>query len=106
LPNFENLWSDCTQEESKLISKTQNNNEVENQSLDAQVKKRNKREEGMLAKSKRPRYKKDALKIRFYSCQKLGQCSFQCPDRNEKEKKKHHAHETDDEEHSKASKDE
>jgi hypothetical protein len=106
LPKFDKLWSDCTQEESRLISKTQKTNEEENQALVAQVKKRKKREEGSPKKSKRPRYKKDASKVRCYSCQKLGHYAFQCPDRNEKEKKKHHAHAADAEEHSKASKDE
>jgi hypothetical protein len=105
-PKFDKLWSDCTQEESMMTSKTQNNNEDENQALVSQVKKRKKREEGNLKKSKRPRCKKDASKIRCYSFQKLGYYAFQCPNRNEKEKKKHHAHATDAEEHSKASTDE
>ena len=70
------------------------------------MNKRNKREEGNPKKSKRPRFKKDAWNIRCYSCHKLGHYAFQCPDRNEKEKKKHHAHVADVEEHSKASKDE
>jgi hypothetical protein len=106
LPKFDKLWSDCTEEESKLISKTQKTNEEENQALTAQVKKRKKREEGSPKKSKRPRYKNDASKVRCYSYQMLGRYAFQCPDRNEKEKKKHHAHAADVEEHSKASKDE
>ena len=89
-----------------MISKTHKTNEDENQALAAQVKKRKKREEGSPKKSKRPRYKKDASKIRCYSCQKMGHYAFQCLDRNEKEKKKHHAHATDAKEHSKASKDE
>jgi hypothetical protein len=41
-----------------MISKTQKTNEDENQALAAQVKKRNKREEGNPKKSKRPCYKK------------------------------------------------
>jgi hypothetical protein len=106
LPKFDNLWSDCTQEESRLISKTQKTNEEENQALATQVKKRKKREEDNPKKSKRPRYKKDASKVKCYSCQKLGHYAFQCPNRNEKEKKEHHAHAADIEEHSKASKDE
>jgi hypothetical protein len=36
----------------------------------------------------------------------LGYYSFQCPNRNENEKKKHHEHATDVEEHAKTSKDE
>jgi hypothetical protein len=105
LPKFDKLWSDCTQEQSRLISKTQKTNEEENQALAAQVKKRKKIEEGSPKKSKRPCYKKDASKVRCYSCQKLGHYSFQCSYINEKEKKKHHAHAIDAEEHSKASKD-
>jgi len=105
-PKFDKLWSDCTQEESMMTSKTQNNNEDENQALVSQVKKRKKREEGSLKKSKRHRYKKDALKIRCYNFQNLRHYAFQCPYRNEKDKKKHHAHGPDAEEHSKASKDE
>jgi hypothetical protein len=105
-PKFDKLWSDCTQEESRLISKTQKTNEDENQALSSQVRKRKKREEVKLKKYKRPCYKKDASKIRCCNCQKLGHYDFQCPDRNEKEKKKHHAHATDVEEHSKESKDE
>ena len=89
-----------------MTSKTQNNNEDENQELVAPVNKRNKMEEGNTKNSKRPRYKKDASKIRCYSFQKLGHYAFQCAYRNEKEKKKHHAHAADAEEHSKASKDE
>jgi hypothetical protein len=77
LPKFDKLWSNCTQEESRLISKTQKTNEDENQALAAQVKKRKKREEGSLKKSKRPCYKKDASNIRCYSCQKLGHYAFQ-----------------------------
>ena len=82
----------------------QNNNEDENQALVAQVRKRKKRDYGIPKKSKRPRYKKDVSKTKCFSFQKLGHYAFQCPDRNEKEKKKHHAHEIDAEEHSKASK--
>jgi hypothetical protein len=37
-PKFVKLWSDCTQEESRMISKTQNTNEEENQALAAKVK--------------------------------------------------------------------
>jgi hypothetical protein len=106
LSKFDKLWLDCTQGESRLISKKQKTDEVENQALDSHVKKRKKREEGIMKNSKRPCYNKDASKIRYYSFQKLGHYAFQCLDRNEKEKKKHHAHAADVEDHSKASKDE
>jgi hypothetical protein len=106
LHKFDKLWADCSQEESRLMSKKQKVNDEENQALATQVKKRKKREEGSPKKSKRSRYKKDAANIRCYSFQNLGHYAFQCPDRNEKEKKKNHAHVADAEEQSKASKDE
>jgi hypothetical protein len=105
LPKFDKLWANCSQEESRLMSKKQKVDDEENQALAAQVKKRKERE-GNPKKPTRPRYKKDASKIRCYSCQKLGHYAFQCSNRNEKEKKKHHAHVANAEEHSKASKDE
>jgi hypothetical protein len=60
LPKFDKLWSYCTQEESRLISKSQKTKDDENQALAAQVKKMNEREEGSSKKSMKPHYKKDA----------------------------------------------
>jgi hypothetical protein len=62
------------------------------------VKKRKERREVSLKKTKRPRYKKDASKVRCYNCKKLGHYAFQCPHKNEKGNRKHHAHATDTEE--------
>ena len=45
LHKFDKLWSDCTQEESRLISKSQNTNDDENQAPVAHVKKRKERED-------------------------------------------------------------
>jgi hypothetical protein len=42
LHKFDKLWSDCTQEESRLISKSQNTNDDENQAPVAHVKKKKK----------------------------------------------------------------
>jgi hypothetical protein len=42
LPKFNKLWADCTQQEFRLISKSQKTNDDENQALVAQVKKRKK----------------------------------------------------------------
>ena len=63
LPKFDKLWADCSQEESRLISKKQKVDDEENQACVAQVKKRNKREESRMKKCKRSHYKKDASKI-------------------------------------------
>jgi len=40
LSKFDKLWTDCTYEESRLISKSQKTNDEENQALVAHVKKR------------------------------------------------------------------
>jgi hypothetical protein len=98
LPKFDKLWSDCTQEESRLISKSQKENDDENQALVAHVKKRKERGEVSPKKTKRPHYKKDVSKVRCYNCKKMGHYAAQCPHRNEKGKRKHHAHATDTEE--------
>ena len=95
---FNKLCADYTQEESRLISKTQKTNEDENQALAAQVKKRKEREEGNPKKSKRPCYKKDVSNIRCYNCKEMGHYAAQCPLKYEKGKKKHHAHVADVEE--------
>jgi hypothetical protein len=93
-PKFNKLWEDCTQEESRLISKSHKKNDDENQELSTQVKKRKEREEGSPKKSKRPLYKKDASKIRCYNCKEMRHYAAQCPLKYEKGKKKHHAHAT------------
>jgi hypothetical protein len=90
LPKFDKLWTDYTQEESRLISKSQKKNDEENQALATHVKKRKERRHIDPNKTKRPCYKKDMLKIRCYSCKKLGHYVFQCPHKNEN--RNHHAH--------------
>jgi hypothetical protein len=84
LPKFDKLWLDCTQEESKLISKSQKANGDENQALVAHVKKRKERGEFSVKKTKRPCYKKDASKVICYNCKNMGHYVAQCPHRNEK----------------------
>jgi hypothetical protein len=98
LPKFDKLWSDCTQEESRLISKSQKTNDEENQALVAHVKKRKERRNNSPKKNRRsvPDHKKDVSKIRCFNCQKLGHFAYQCP--QGKGKRKHHAHATDMEE--------
>jgi hypothetical protein len=85
-PKFDKLWSDCTQEESKLISKSQKENDDENQALAAHVKKRKERREVSLKKTKRPHYKKDVSKVRCYNCKNMGHDAAQCPHRMKKER--------------------
>jgi len=63
-PKFDKLWTNCTQEESRLISKTQNINDDENQSLSSHVNKRKDRREFSPKRAKIPRYNKDVSKVR------------------------------------------
>jgi hypothetical protein len=69
LPKFDKLWSDCTQEESRLISKSQKNNDEENQALVAHVKKRKERRNTSPKKNRKsiPDHKKDVSKIRCFN---------------------------------------
>ena len=98
LPKFDKPWTDCTQEESRLISKSQKTNDEENQALVAHEQKRKERRNTSLKKTRRlvPDHKKDVSKIRCFNCKKLGHFSFQCP--QGKGKRKHHAHVADMEE--------
>jgi hypothetical protein len=96
LPKFDNLWTDCTQEESRLISKSQRTNDEENKALAVHVKKRKERRNTSPKKTRRLDHEKDVSKIRCYKCKKLGHCAFQCP--HGKGKRKHHAHAIDMEE--------
>jgi hypothetical protein len=100
---FDKLWADCSQEESRLISKKQKVDDEENQALATQVKKIKEREEDSPRRSKKPHHKMDVSKVQCFNCRKMGHYAAQCPHKHEKEKekKKHHA-----EEQSKALKDE
>jgi hypothetical protein len=95
LPKFDKLWTNYTQEESRLISKSQKTSDEENQALDAHVKKRKERRNTSANKNIRsvPDHKKDVSKITCFNCQKLGHFAYQCP--QGKAKRKHHAHATD-----------
>jgi hypothetical protein len=81
LPKFDKLWIDCTQEESRLISKPKKTNDEESQALAAHVKKRKERRNTNPNKTKRsvPDHKKDVSKIRCFTCKKLGHFAYQCP---------------------------
>jgi hypothetical protein len=63
-PKFDNLWTECTPEESRLISKSQKTNDEENHALVAHVKKRKERRNTIPNKTRRSYHKKDVSKIR------------------------------------------
>jgi hypothetical protein len=96
LPKFDKLWTDCTQEESRLTSKSLKTNDEENQALSAHVKKRKERREVSPKKLKEHIIRRMRQKFRCYNCKKLGHYASHCPHKNEQGK--HHAHATDMEE--------
>jgi hypothetical protein len=67
LPKFNKLSEDCTQEQSRLISKSQKINNDENQSHVDQVKKKKEKEESNPKKSKKLCHRKDASNIKCYT---------------------------------------
>ena len=73
LPKFDKLWTDCTQEEARLISKMQKTNDEENQALAAHARKGKGRK---FTKNTDRRLvsenTKDMSKIRCYNCNQLG----------------------------------
>jgi hypothetical protein len=108
LPKFHKLWAECSQEETRLMSKKKKVDDEENQSLATQVKKRKEREDRSPRRYKKPHHKRNVSKAQCFNCRKMGHYAAQCPHKHdtEKEKKKHHAHAAEAEEHSKTSKDE
>jgi hypothetical protein len=103
LPKFDKLWTDCTQEESRLADKQKRSLDDEDQALTVQARGRGRRSffrknnDRKEANSERiPDKKKDVSKIRCFNCQKMGHFSYECP--QGKGKRKHQAHVAENEE--------
>lgn len=91
VPKFEELWTACTQEESRVISKgkIQRSDEGDSQAYTKHFKKAGRRKkfwfqrrnEGRRPKGRRlaPQGKKNMSKVRCYHCHKFGHYGIDCP---------------------------
>ena len=83
-PTFEELWTCCAQEESRINAKEKPQNKYDDQAFTARFK--NKRKFGSRRKTNQ---EKDILEIQCFNCQKYGHYRNQCPEI--KKRKKHEA---------------
>ena len=108
IPKFDKLWADCAQEEARLLS-LQDPEEEEDQALAAHTRKAKKRPSAKIGGRRFPEKRKDLSHIRCFNCDKKGHFAKDCPKKSSKSKdkgkfkgkgkRKHHAHATDDKEH-------
>jgi hypothetical protein len=87
-PTFEELWTCCAQEESRINAKQKPQNKYDDQAFTTRFKKfKNKRKFGSRRK---PNQEKDISEIQCFNCQKYGHYRNQCLELK-KMKKKHEA---------------
>jgi hypothetical protein len=87
-PTFEELWTCCAQEESRISTKEKSQKKDDDQSYRAKFKKfRNKKK---FDSRKKPKQEKDMSKIQCFNCRKYGHYRNHCPDLK-KRKKTHEA---------------
>jgi hypothetical protein len=84
-PTFEELWTCCAQEESRINAKEKHQKKYDDQAFTARFK--NKRKFGSRRK---PNQEKDISKVQCFNCQKFGHYKNQCPELK-KRKEKHEA---------------
>jgi hypothetical protein len=87
-PTFEELWTCCTQEESRISAKEKPQNKYNDQAFTARFKNfKNKRKFGSRRKTNQ---EKDISEIQCFNCQKYGHYKNHCPELK-KRKEKHEA---------------
>jgi hypothetical protein len=87
-PTFEELWTCCAQEESRITAKEKPQNKYDDQAFTARSK--NFRDKGKFDLRRKPKQRKDISEIQCFNCQKYGHYRNQCPELN-KRKEKHEA---------------
>jgi len=108
LPKFDKLWADCAQEEARLQS-LDDPEDDEDQALTARSKKGKRKSSHKVGGRRFPDKRKDLSHIRCFNCDKKGHFAKDCPEKSHKEKahkkykgkgkRKHHAHAANDEGH-------
>jgi hypothetical protein len=77
-PMFEELWTCCAQEESRISAKEKPQNKYDDQAFTTRFKSfRNKRKFGS---RKKPNQEKDMSEIQCFNCQKYGHYKNRCPE--------------------------
>jgi hypothetical protein len=87
-PTFEELWTSCAQEESRISAKEKPQKKYDDQAFTTIFKNfRNKRKFGSRRK---PNKEKDISEVQCFNCRKYGHYKNHCPELN-KRKEKHEA---------------
>jgi hypothetical protein len=77
-PTFEELWTFCAQEESRINAKEKSQKKYDDQALTTKFKNfRNKRKFGL---RKKPNQENDMSKIQCFNCRKYGHYRNHCPE--------------------------
>jgi hypothetical protein len=87
-PTFEELWTCCAQEESRINAKEKPQKKYDDQAFTARSK--NFRDKGKFDSRRKPKQRKDISEIQCFNCQKYGHYRNQCPELK-KRKEKHEA---------------
>jgi hypothetical protein len=88
-PMFEELWTCCAQEETRINSKGRSQKEEDAQAYATKFKRH--RGKKIFGSRKKYNHKKDMSKVQCFSCHKYGHYKHQCPELAKKRKEKHHA---------------
>jgi hypothetical protein len=86
-PTFEELWTCCAQEESRINAKEKPQKKYDEQAFTARFKNfRNKKKFGS---KRKPNQEKDISEIQCFNCQKYSHYKNQCPELKKRKKKLH-----------------
>jgi hypothetical protein len=76
-PTFEELWTCCAQEESRINAKEKSQNKYKDQTFTAKFKNFRNKKFGL---KKKPNQEKDMSKIQCFNCRKYGHYKNHCPE--------------------------
>jgi hypothetical protein len=87
-PTFEELWTCCAQEESRINANEKSQKKYDDQTFTTRFK--NFKDKRKFDSRRKPKQRKDISEIKCFNCQKYGHYSYQCPELK-KRKEKHEA---------------